>query len=104
MNPKLGLWPGPLHYGQEFPASEFANEYIQSVAEMSGKVKLHLRLGEPSADSLDWYGNLPIHHAVTCDPPNIGKVKDLMQNYPSGVRTRNQFGFVKILSDFIILL
>jgi len=65
---------------------------LNSVTEKSGKMKLHLLQEEPNADTLDWYGNLPLHHAATVDPPNIARVKDLLNKYPEGARARNQFG------------
>ena len=72
--------------------NESKGKGLNTVAEKSGKLKLHLLQDEPNADSLDWYGNLPLHHAATVDPPDIAKVKALLQEYPEGSRTRNQFG------------
>lgn len=56
------------------------------------KPKLKLLQGQPAADTRDWYGNIPLHHASTIDPPDLFKVKALLRDFPDGAKIRNQFG------------
>jgi ankyrin repeat protein len=54
------------------------------------------RLAEAEVDAnlADWYGNMPLHHAVsrTPDRPNLDKVLRLLERNPSAASVPNQFG------------
>lgn len=50
----------------------------------------------PTANEIDLYGNIQLHHSVSHSNPDISNVKSLLVEFPEGAEKQNQFGRIPL--------